>query len=102
MIDYSSLTLLVLGFVDGLLFGLAIKKGLVSFVLLVVAFLISGYVGFSFVPKISLSNLISTASSYAMSHLGQLGTLTHIGTAGSLSLLVILFAVGLAVGIWKG
>lgn len=102
MTDLSGIIVLVLGFVDGLLFGLAIKKGIVSFVLLVIAFIISGYVGLSFIPKVSITNLFSTITSYVTTNLHTIASLIPIGNIGSLSLLVVLFAVGLGIGIWKG
>lgn len=102
MVDISGVVLLVLAFVDGLLFGLAVKKGIVSFVLLIVAFILSSYVGLSFVPQISISNLLSKAVSYIITNLQSIASIIPIGNAGSLSLLVVLFVVGLGVGIWKG
>lgn len=102
MPDLSGIVLLILAFVDGLLFGLAVKKGIVSFVLLIVAFILSGYVGLSFIPKISLSNLVTKAVSYIVTNLQSIASLVPIGNAGSLSLLVVLFVVGVGIGIWKG
>lgn len=102
MTDLSGLIVLVLSFVDGLLFGLAIKKGIVSFVLLIVAFILSGYVGLSFVPKISAQHLFTSAVAYVEKNLHSISSLIPIGNAGSLSLIVVLFAVGLGIGVWKG
>ncbi len=100
--DLSGIVLLVLAFVDGLLFGLAVKKGIVSFVLLIIAFIISGYVGLSFVPKISITNLLSKATTYIVTNLQSIASIIPIGNTGSLSLLVVLFAVGVGLGVWKG
>lgn len=100
--DYTGLIVPILALVDGLLFGLAIKKGVVSFVLLVVAFVVSGYVGFSFVPKVSITSIVSKVVSYITTNAQALSSLVPIGSTGALSLLVVLFVVGLGVGIWKG
>ena len=50
--DISGYILLLITFIDGLLFGLAIKKGIVSAVLLIIAFVLASYAGLSFIPKI--------------------------------------------------
>ncbi len=100
--DYTGLIVPILAIVDGLLFGLAIKKGVVSFVLLLIAFVVSGYIGFSFVPNIPISSLINTIISYVTTSAHSLSALIPIGNIGSISLLVVLFLVGLGVGIWKG
>ncbi|MCL6090037.1 MAG: hypothetical protein M1393_03240 [Candidatus Thermoplasmatota archaeon] len=100
--DYSGLVIPILALVDGLLFGLAVKKGVVSFVLLVVAIVVSGYVGFSFIPQVSVTSLINSVVSYTTTHLQLLTTLIPIGNTGAVSLVVVLFVVGLGVGIWKG
>lgn len=102
MTDLSGIIVLVLSFIDGLLFGLAIKKGVVSFILLIIAFVVSGYVGLSFIPKISVSNLLTTVVNYIQTNLHSITSLIPIGSIGSASLIVVLFAIGLGVGIWKG
>ncbi|MGC8969951.1 MAG: hypothetical protein ACP5ID_06425 [Conexivisphaera sp.] len=90
---YDSLILVILSFVDGLLLGLAIKKGIVSFVLLVVALALGSYIGFS-IPGLSASALIAKAASVLASWASSAPAL--------FSGVSILFIVGLAVGIWKG
>lgn len=100
--DYTGLILPILAIVDGLLFGLAIKKGVVSFVLLFIAFVISGYIGFSFVPNIPITSIMNTLVNYITTSAQSLSTVVPIGNLGSISLLVVLFFVGLGVGIWKG
>jgi hypothetical protein len=83
--------------VAGLLFGLAIKKGAVAFVLALVGFIIAGYVGLTFIPKVSLTyefhKIIGLLSAYVGEF--QFGAL-------ALTLSVIIFLAGLAIGIWKG
>ncbi len=100
--DLNGIVILVLAFVDGLLFGLAVKKGVVSFVLLIVAIILSGYVGLSFIPKLSVTHLWNVATSYVTNHIASITSLIPIGNIGSLSLIGVLFIVGLAIGIWKG
>lgn len=100
--DYTGLIVPILALVDGLLFGLAIKKGVMSFILLVIAFVISGYIGLSFVPNIPVTSLWSKAVSYVTTNAQSLSAIIPIGNIGSISLIFVLFIVGLAVGIWKG
>lgn len=100
--DYTGLIVPILAIVDGLLFGLAIKKGVVSFVLLLIAFVISGYIGFAFIPNIPVTSLMNTVIHYVTTNAQSLSSIVPIGNLGSISLLVVLFFVGLGVGIWKG
>lgn len=100
--DYTGLIVPILALVDGLLFGLAIKKGVVSFVLLIVAFVVSGYVGLSFIPNVSITSIVSKATSYLITNVQALSTLIPIGNTGAISLITVLFVLGLGVGIWKG
>ena len=100
--DVNGIVVIILALVDGLFFGLAIKKGVVSFVLLFVAFFLAAYMGFSFVPKVSFSSIISKIMSTVVNHISIITGSLALGTAGSFSLLVVFFVVGLAVGLWKG
>ena len=97
VIEWTTIMDFVLTFVAVLLFGLAIKKGVVAFVLAIVGFVIAGYVGLTFVPKISLSYEISKFIALALAYFkdAQIGTL-------AVSLTVILFLIGLVIGLWKG
>ncbi len=97
MIAYTNILDFVLTFVAGLLFGLAIKKGATAFILAIVGFVIASYVGLTFIPKISLTyelnKFIAVLAAYVKEF--QLGAFT-------MSLTVILFLIGLAIGLWKG
>lgn len=89
--------------VDGLLFGLAIKKGILSFVLLIIAMFIAAYVGFAFVPPhVSISSLASSVMPYVKQYVGEVTKSLSLGFGGSLSLTVVLFLIGLGIGLWKG
>ena len=92
--NYIDLALL---FVVGLFLDLALKKGAIAFVLAVVAFLIAGYVGVTFLPSMSVQRAISIAMKYANYYVSQV----HLG-AMVMSLSFIVFVVGFMVGIWKG
>jgi len=91
--NYQSLLYLILTFADGLLFGVAIKKGIMSFILFIIGSLIAAYVGIS-LPGISANLLITKLVSF----LGYL-----VSKAPSVAVgLPILFILGLAIGLWKG
>ena len=96
-VSYNQIITIILTFASGLLIGLAVKKGLTALILGIVGIVIAGYVGMAFVPKVSLTYEFHKWSSFF---------LTYISTvkfgAVQLTLSVILFLIGLAVGLWKG
>lgn len=90
---YAVYITLLLGFLDGLLFGLAIKKALISVVLIVVAFILASFLGLSFIPSVSTSQISSTLFNF----FSQL----NFGTLG-VTFSIVLFVIGFGIGIWKG
>jgi ABC-type proline/glycine betaine transport system permease subunit len=93
LVPYDWVINSVLVFVDGLLFGLAVKKGLTSFVLLIAAVLLAGYAELSIPflnPSVIFQHLIDILTS----------TLSHLGPV--LVAFPIVFFIGFAIGIWKG
>ena len=96
-IPFSAIITIILTFAAGLFIGLAVKKGLTALILGIVGIVIAGYVGIAFVPKISLTYEIHKWSSFF---------LTYVSTvkfgAIQLTLSVVLFLIGLAIGLWKG
>ncbi len=90
---YAVYITLLLGFVDGLLFGLAIKKALVSVVLIVVAFILASFLGLTFIPSLQTSQIYSSLSAF----FSQL----NFGAIG-VTFSIVLFAIGFGIGIWKG
>ncbi len=91
--QYQPIIDLILTFVDGLIFGVAIKKGILSFILAVVGVIIGSYIGIT-LPGLSLQLLITKAVTLA-SYLLSKAPL-------QLSSFPILFILGLAIGLWKG
>ncbi len=89
---YKSELLYIVFFVDGLLFGLAIRKGATAFVLVIVAVAIAGFAGITFVPAISISSIWNDIYSYI--------TTVHLGEI-VFSGMVIAFVVGLVLGLLK-
>ncbi|MEM0139063.1 MAG: hypothetical protein QXZ44_00395 [Ferroplasma sp.] len=94
--------ILIIALIDGLLFGLAIKKALVSIILVIIALVLAAYAGLSFVPKVSASAILSDIESYMADNITKIPGLLHLGGIGSLTLVSVLFIVGLGLGIWKG
>jgi hypothetical protein len=85
--------MLVLLFVDGAIFGLAIKKGFVSIILIVLGLIIASIVGLT-IPFINGSSIASFVTGFILSEITRIGPLF-------LSF-PILWIIGLLVGIWKG
>jgi len=80
-------------FVDGLLFGLAIKRGVLSIVLFVAAVLLASYLGLSLI-SFSIPNPIEGFGRIAATLYERFGPL--------LASFPILFVLGIFIGIWKG
>ncbi|WP_287951068.1 hypothetical protein [Acidiplasma sp.] len=100
--DISGYILLAIALIDGLLFGLAIKKGIVSAILLIIAFVLAGYVGLSFIPNISTSKAISYATKFFYANINKAPGLLSLGHVGAVTIVLVLFLIGLGIGIWKG
>jgi hypothetical protein len=100
--DVSGYILLAIALIDGLLFGLAIKKGIVSAILLIIAFVLASYAGLSFIPHISASAALTDAKTFFYDNISKAPGLVGLGHIGSVTLVLVLFLIGLGVGIWKG
>ncbi len=93
LLPYSSVITVVLLFVDGVLFGVAIKKAIVSVVLIVVGLLLAGFVGLS-IPFLSVGDIWTHAFNIATSQARHIGPIFYG--------FPIFWIVGFAIGIWKG
>ncbi|AAT43576.1 hypothetical protein [Picrophilus oshimae] len=94
---YQGYITLVLVFVDGLLFGMVAKKAIVAVVLLVVALIIASFIDLSFIPHISAADVISNVTKYASTYASDL----HLQSL-TITFFLIVFIIGLGIGIWKG
>lgn len=90
---YAAEVTLLLIFIDGLMFGLALKKAFVSVVLIFVALVIAYFLGLTFVPNISLAPVVQYIANYSSSV--QFGNLI-------ISFSIVVFVIGLGLGLWKG
>jgi len=90
---YANEIFLVLTFFVGLLLGLAIKKGIVAIVLIIVAFILASFIGLPYFPVVDYQSLVNSAYSYS--------TVVHF-TEPVITFGLVIFAVGVAIGVWKG
>jgi hypothetical protein len=98
----NPLVILALIFVDGLLFGLGIKKGVWSVMLIVLAVLLSEYINYSVIPSASLSSFETNIQNHITYIVQNLQTLIPGGSTTSISASLMLFAVGFIIGYLKG
>jgi hypothetical protein len=91
--QYASLVTLVLLFIDGAIFGLAIKKGFTSILLIVIGLILATLVGLV-IPYLSLASVLNFVASLVASEISRVGTLFVA--------FPILWILGLLVGIWMG
>ena len=84
--------LFILFFVDGLLIGLAIRKGATALVLVIVAVAIAGFAGITFIPSISVTSIVDYVINYAKT--AKYGVIVVSST-------VVVFVVGLIIGLLK-
>ena len=84
--------LFILFFVDGLLIGLAIRKGATALVLVIIAVAIAGFAGIAFIPSISVTSIVDYVINYAKT--AKYGVIVVSST-------VVVFVVGLIIGLLK-
>ncbi|OWP55156.1 MAG: hypothetical protein B2I18_04215 [Cuniculiplasma sp. C_DKE] len=89
-------------FIDGLLFGLGIKKGVWSVILIVIAVFLSEYINFSVLPKASLSTFYDDVKSHIEYIITNINKIIPFSNIGAISISLILFIVGFIVGYMKG
>ena len=90
---YSPIITVILLFVDGALFGLAIKKAVVSVVLIIVGLILASVVGLS-IPFISTADIWTHVINIFMSQAAHIGPIFYG--------FPIFWIIGFALGIWKG
>lgn len=90
---YAAEITLLLIFVDGLMFGLAIKKAFTSVILILISLMIAYFLGLTFVPNISLSTIVHNVIQYS-------GTL-HFGNL-IITFSIVVFIIGFGIGLWRG
>jgi hypothetical protein len=84
---------IVLLFADGLVFGLAVKKGITSLILVIVGIILAGAIGLA-IPFISLSDVWTHILGIFASQV------SHIG--GIFYAFPIFWIIGFGIGLWRG
>ena len=84
---------IVLLFADGLVFGLAIKKGIMSIILVIIGIILAGAIGLA-IPFISLPDVWSHIVGIFASQV------SHIG--GIFYAFPVFWIIGFGIGLWKG
>ena len=93
LLPYASIIGIVLTFVDGLIFGIAIKKAIVSAILIVVGLLLAGFIGLA-IPFLSTSSVTTHLLNIFVSQARLIGPLIYT--------IPLFWIIGFALGIWKG
>lgn len=94
---YWSVILLLLTFVDGLIFGIAIKKALASAIYFIIGILLAGFIGLS-LPVPSSEAITKTVFDLLVQNMGMLYNKVGAIVVG----LPVLFIIGLLIGLLKG
>ena len=90
---YTQFIVPALLFVDGLFFGLAVKKGMKSLTFFIAGIVLASYLGLSF---ISFSPLELTNQAF------KIATELYDRVGPFIASFPILFILGVAIGIWRG
>lgn len=90
---YSSLISILLLFIDGLIFGIAAKKGITSAILIIVGLILAGGIGLS-IPFISMSDIMTHIVNIAISQASHIGAVFYA--------FPVFWIIGFGLGLWKG
>lgn len=93
---------LALIFVDGLLFGLGVKKGVWSVLLIVIAVLLGEYINYSALPKASLNSFYTDVVNHIQYVISNIEAVIPFHDIGAISVSLVLFVVGFIIGYLKG
>jgi hypothetical protein len=93
---------LALIFIDGLLFGLGIKKGIWSVLFIVIAVFLAEYINYSVVPKASLNTFYTDVISHIDYVIKNIESVIPLHDIGAISISLVLFVVGFIIGYLKG
>jgi hypothetical protein len=92
---YSSIITIILLFVDGAIFGLAAKKGIMAAILIIIGILVAGLLGLSAPLGLSISEVVGKVL-HILAFQASHGGTTIVYT------FPIFWIIGFLVGIWKG
>lgn len=84
---------IILLFADGLVFGLAAKKGVTSAILIIIGLVLAGAIGLT-IPFISLSDVWTHVVNIFLSEASHIGPVFYS--------FPLFWIIGFGVGLWKG
>jgi len=84
---------IILLFADGLVFGLAAKKGVTSAILIIIGLVLAGAIGLA-IPFISLSDVWTHVVNIFLSQASHIGAIFYS--------FPIFWLIGFGLGLWKG
>lgn len=91
--NLGSIVPIILLFVDGLIFGIAAKKGITSAILIVVGLVLAGGIGIT-IPFITTADVWSHIVSIISSQAAHIGAIFYA--------MPLFWIVGFGLGLWKG
>ncbi len=84
---------IILLLVDGFLFGLAVKKAIISIILVVVGIVLAGMIGLS-IPSLGLNSVWTHVANIFASQVHNIGGIFYA--------FPVFWVIGFALGLWKG
>ncbi len=91
--SYNSIVSIILLFADGLVFGVAAKKGIMSAILIIVGIILAGAIGLT-IPFLSATEVWSHIINIAISQASHMGPVFFT--------LPVFWILGFGLGLWKG
>lgn len=91
--NYNSIISIILLFADGLVFGVAAKKGVMSAILIIVGIILAGAIGLT-IPFLSASEVWTHIVNIAISQASHVGAVFYT--------LPVFWIIGFGLGLWKG
>ncbi len=91
--DLAGLVGIVLLFVDGLIFGIAVKKAILSVILVIIGIILAGFIGLA-IPFISEADIITHVTNIIISQAQHLGVFVVA--------FPVFWLIGFGIALWKG
>jgi hypothetical protein len=89
----GSIVSIILLFADGLIFGVAAKKGITSAILIIVGLVLAGAIGLT-IPFVSESAVMTHIYNIFVSQAAHIGAIVYS--------FPVFWIIGFALGLWKG
>jgi len=89
----GSIVSIILLFADGLIFGIAAKKGVTSAILIIVGLILAGAIGLT-IPFISVNDVVTHVYDIFLSQASRVGAIVYS--------FPVFWIIGFAIGLWRG